>query len=113
MGRRLQQQMADLPARRHDHEPAERPGGGPAGCAQGRKARFAPYVQFFWNVWTFSKNQWAAKSLIVHLSQQAAAEKMVEASAGYDPPPFNSFPTFKTWAEEGPPQGTLYPYTNT
>jgi ABC-type glycerol-3-phosphate transport system substrate-binding protein len=82
------------------------------GFAQGPKGRFAPYVQFFWNVWNFSKNQSAAKSLIVHLSQQAAAEKMVEASAGYDLPPFNSFTTFKTWAEEGPPKGTLYHYPN-
>jgi hypothetical protein len=82
------------------------------GFAQGPKGRFAPYVQFFWNVWNFSKNQSAAKSLIVHLSQRAAAEKMVEASAGYDLPPFNSFTTFKTWAEEGPPKGTLYHYPN-
>ena len=69
-------------------------------------------MQFFWNVWNFGKNQSAAKSLIVHLSQRAAAEKMVEASAGYDLPPFNSFTNFKTWAEEGPPKGTLYHYPN-
>jgi ABC-type glycerol-3-phosphate transport system substrate-binding protein len=82
------------------------------GFAAGPKGRFAPFVQFFWSVWSFSKNQSAAKSLIVHLSQRSSAEKMVEASGGYDLPPFDSFATFKTWAEEGPPKGTLYHYPN-
>jgi hypothetical protein len=37
---------------------------------------------------------------------------MVAASAGYDLPSFDSFTNFKTWAEEGPPKGTLYHYPN-
>ena len=82
------------------------------GSPAGPKGRFAPFVPYFWSVWNFSKNQAAAKSLLVHLSQPSAAEKMVEASGGYDLPSFANLTTFKTWAEEGPPTGTLYHYPN-
>jgi len=82
------------------------------GSPAGPKGRYAPFVPYFWSVWNFSKNQAAAKSLIVHLSQPSAAEKMVEASGGYDLPSFANLTTFKTWAEEGPPKGTLYHYPN-
>ena len=82
------------------------------GSPAGPKGRYAPFVPYFWSVWNFSKNQAAAKSLIVHLSQPSSAEKMVEASNGYDLPSFEKFTTFKTWAEEGPPKGTLYHYPN-
>src|SRR5216683_80157 len=54
----------------------------------------------------------AAKSLLVHLSQPAAIEKFVAASGGYDLPAFEKLTTLKTWAEEGPPKGTLYHYPN-
>ena len=37
---------------------------------------------------------------------------MVEASGGYDLPSFENLTDFKTWAEEGPPKGTLYHYPN-
>ena len=37
---------------------------------------------------------------------------MVAASAGYDLPSFANLTPFKTWAEEGPPKGTLYHYPN-
>ena len=82
------------------------------GFAAGPKGRFAPFVPFFWGTWNFSKNQSAAKSLIAHLSQASSAEKMVIASGGYDLPSFANLTTFKTWAEEGPPKGTLYHYPN-
>jgi hypothetical protein len=74
------------------------------GSPAGPKGRFAPFVPYFWGVWNFSKNQAAAKSLIVHLSQPSAAEKMVAASGGYDLPSFEKLTTFKTWAEEGRPR---------
>jgi ABC-type glycerol-3-phosphate transport system substrate-binding protein len=82
------------------------------GFAEGPKGRFAPFVPYFWGVWNFSKNQSAAKSLIVHLSSPDSVEKLVAASGGYDLPSFANFTTFKTWAEEGPPKGTLYHYPN-
>ena len=89
----------------------------PSNCGRtaspaGPKGRYAPFVPYFWSIWNFSKNQAAAKSLIAHLSQPSSVEKMVEASGGYDLPSFEKLTTFKTWAEEGPPKGTLYHYPN-
>ena len=82
------------------------------GFPVGPKGRFAPFLPYFWSVWNFSKNKEAAKSLLVHLSQPAAVEKLVAASGGYDLPAFEKLTTLKTWAEEGPPKGTLYHYPN-
>jgi ABC-type glycerol-3-phosphate transport system substrate-binding protein len=82
------------------------------GFPAGPKGRFGPFLPFFWGTWNFSKNQSAAKSLLAYLSQASSAEKMVVASGGYDLPSFEKLTTFKTWAEEGPPKGTLYHYPN-
>jgi len=82
------------------------------GFAAGPKGRFAPFVPNFWGVWNFSKNQSAAKSLITYLSQASSVEKMVNASGGYDLPSFEKLTTFKIWAEQVPPKGTLYHYPN-
>ena len=82
------------------------------GMPSGPKGRFAPFLPFFWGIWSFSKNKSAAKSLLAHLSQPTAIEKLVAASSGYDLPSFANFTTLKTWAEEGPPKGTLYHYPN-
>jgi ABC-type glycerol-3-phosphate transport system substrate-binding protein len=82
------------------------------GFAAGPKGRFAPFTPYFWGIWNFSKNVPAAKSLITHLSQPASAEKMVIVSGGYDLPSFANLTTFKIWAEQGPPKGTLYHYAN-
>ena len=82
------------------------------GMPSGPKGRFAPFLPYFWGIWNFGKNKPAAKSLLLHLSQPAAVEKMVAASGGYDLPSFEKLTTLKTWAEEGPPKGTLYHYPN-
>jgi ABC-type glycerol-3-phosphate transport system substrate-binding protein len=82
------------------------------GMPAGPKGRYSPFLPYFWGIWSFSKNKPAAKSLLVHLSQPAAVEKMVDASGGYDLPAFEKLTTFKIWAEEGPPKGTLYHYPN-
>jgi ABC-type glycerol-3-phosphate transport system substrate-binding protein len=82
------------------------------GMPAGPKGRFAPYTPFFWGIWEFSKNKNAAKSLLLHLSQPSAIEKLVAASGGFDLPSFTNFTTLKTYAEEGPPKGTLYHYPN-
>jgi ABC-type glycerol-3-phosphate transport system substrate-binding protein len=82
------------------------------GMPAGPKGRFAPFLPYFWGIWNFSKNKQAAKSLITALCQPAAVEKLVAASKGYDLPSFANLTTFKTWAEEGPPKGTLYHYPN-
>ena len=82
------------------------------GFPAGPKRAFAPFLPYFWSIWSFSKNKEAAKSLLVHLSQPAAVEKLVAASGGYDLPAFEKLTTLKTWAEESPPKGTLYHYPN-
>jgi len=82
------------------------------GMPSGPAGRYAPFLPYFWGVWAFSKNKSAAKSLLLHLSQPAAVEKMVVASGGYDLPSFENLTTLKVWAEEGPPKGTLYHYPN-
>ena len=82
------------------------------GMPAGPKGRFGPFLPYFWGVWSFGKNKSAAKSLLRHLSTAEAAQKMVEASKGYDLPSFEKLTTFKTWAEIGPPKGTLYHYPN-
>jgi Bacterial extracellular solute-binding protein len=82
------------------------------GFPAGPKGRFAPFLPYFWAVWSFSKNKAAAKSLITHMSQPAAIEKLVAASNGYDLPAYENLTTLKTWAEVGPPKGTLYHYPN-
>ncbi len=82
------------------------------GFPAGPNGRYSPFLPFFWGIWNFSKNQAAAKSLITYLSQPSSAEKMVAVSGGYDLPAFEKLTTFKTWAEEGPPKGTLYHYPN-
>lgn len=80
------------------------------GFPSGPKGRFAPFLPYFWGVWSFGKNKEAAKSLLIHLSSPAAIEKFVAASGGYDLPAYANMTKFKTWAEEGPPKGTLFHY---
>ena len=82
------------------------------GMAAGPAGRYGPFTTPFWGIWSFSKNQSAAKSLLTALSQAEAIETMVKASAGYDIPAFANLTTMKVWAEEGPPKGTLYHYSN-
>jgi ABC-type glycerol-3-phosphate transport system substrate-binding protein len=80
------------------------------GMPKGAAGRFGPFLPFFWATWNFSKNKSAAKSLLTHMSQEASARKMVEASKGYDIPAFEKLLSFKVWSEVGPPPGTLYHY---
>jgi ABC-type glycerol-3-phosphate transport system substrate-binding protein len=82
------------------------------GMPSGPAGRYAPFLPYFWGIWNFSRNKTAAKDLLLHLSTAGAVEKMVVASAGYDLPAFEKLTTFKVWAEEGPPKGTLYHYPN-
>src|SRR5215216_103392 len=82
------------------------------GFPVGPSGRFAPYLPYFWGIWNFSKNKLAAKSLLLALSTHDAIAKMVAASGGYDLPAYEKLTTLKTWAEEGPPKGTLYHYPN-
>jgi hypothetical protein len=77
---------------------------------KGPKGRYAPGLPYYWGIWNFSKNKPAAKSLLAHLSTRSSVEQLVAASGGYDIPAFAKLRDFKTWAEEGPPKGTLFNY---
>lgn len=82
------------------------------GMPSGPAGRYAPFLPYFWGIWSFGRNKTAAKDLLLFLSQRSAVEKMVDASAGYDLPAFEKLTDFKIWAEIGPPTGTLYHYPN-
>src|SRR6516165_9707914 len=76
----------------------------------GPKGRYDPFLPYFWGIWSFSANKPAAKSLLTFLSQRPQVEQLVAAGQGYDLPAFAKLHDFKTWADEGPPKGTLYNY---
>jgi ABC-type glycerol-3-phosphate transport system substrate-binding protein len=80
------------------------------GMPAGPKGRFGPFLPYFWGIWSFSKNKTAAKSLLTYLSQPSSAQRLVEASGGFDLPSFANLMSFKTWADAGPPSGILYHY---
>lgn len=80
------------------------------GFPKGPKARANPILPRYLGVWKHCKNKAAAMSLVRHMSTRAVAEKQVAASQGYDIPPYPKFTDFKTWAEEGPPKGSIYHY---
>ncbi|MGH7119698.1 MAG: ABC transporter substrate-binding protein [Acetobacteraceae bacterium] len=76
----------------------------------GPKARYIPYLPYFWGIWSFSQNKSAAKELITWLQQRTQVEALCDASAGYDLPPFVSMHDFTIWSTEKPPLGTVYNY---
>ena len=70
-----------------------------------------PHLPYFYGMWSFSRNKSAGKALIEHLTQVAQIQKLVEASSGYDIPPFSSvFDDITTWRTVEPPRGTVYNY---
>jgi len=79
---------------------------------KGPKGRFVSVLPRFHGLWNFSKNKSAAKSLMLHVSSRAAAEKLVDACQGYDLPPYVKFNDIKIWDEVSPPKGTISHYPN-
>jgi hypothetical protein len=77
---------------------------------RGAKGRFAPYLPFFYGVWSFGKNKSAAKDLVHHIVDKPQAKLQVAASNGYDLPAFKSYYDFDTWSTVEPPKGTVYNY---
>jgi ABC-type glycerol-3-phosphate transport system substrate-binding protein len=75
---------------------------------KGPKGRFDTGFNRFWGIWKFSANKSAAKSLLTYLSTRFAVERLVNASQGYDVPPFEKLNDFTVRAETEPPKGTLY-----
>jgi ABC-type glycerol-3-phosphate transport system substrate-binding protein len=79
---------------------------------KGPKGRYVSILPRFQGIWNFSKNKSAAKSLMLHVSTRAAAEKLVDACQGYDLPPYVKFNDIKTWDQVVPPKGTISHYPN-
>jgi hypothetical protein len=77
---------------------------------RGPKGRFAPYLPFYYGVWSFGQNKTAAKELIHHIVDKPQAKRQVQASNGYDLPAFKSYYDFDTWKTVEPPKGTVYNY---
>jgi ABC-type glycerol-3-phosphate transport system substrate-binding protein len=77
---------------------------------RGPKGRFAPYLPFFYGVWSFGKNKSAAKELVQHIVDKPQAKLQVAASNGYDLPAFKSYYDFDTWKTVEPPKYTVYNY---
>jgi len=55
---------------------------------KGPKGRFTAGNTYFFGAWKFGKNQGAAKELIQYLADRPQAQKLVEASQGFDIPSF-------------------------
>jgi len=77
---------------------------------RGAKGRFVPSEAFFWGIWSFSRNQSAAKELLSHLMQRSLVEERINAVQGYNIPPFAGLSDFPIWETAGPPPGTLFNY---
>src|SRR5438876_11021118 len=75
---------------------------------KGPKGRFDPAGYYYWGIWDFSKNIPAAKALLAHLTQREIQEELVDASSGFDFPPFISFMDFEACEVVEPPKTTGY-----
>jgi ABC-type glycerol-3-phosphate transport system substrate-binding protein len=76
----------------------------------GPKGRFVPTATFFWGIWQFSKNQSAAKDLLMFLMDRAQVEARDNGVEGYDLPPYAGMLDFPIWEKVEPPAGTVYNY---
>jgi hypothetical protein len=65
---------------------------------------------WFWGIWSFSKNQTAAKELLHYLMEREQVEARDNVVSGYDIPPFAGMLDLKVWETVEPPLGTVYNY---
>ncbi len=75
---------------------------------KGPKGRHVSGRFRYWGLWDFSSNKAAAKSLLLYLSSRQSVETLLQASQGFDVPPFDKLSDSNVWAEAAPPKGTLY-----
>ena len=125
LGQRLQQQVPGFGQGLADHEPAERLGRGQARCAAGsrtvldarhalragRALRAVPAL-LLGHLELRQEQVGRQGPAAVPVAARLGGEDGRRASAGYDLPSFEKLTDFKTWAEIGPPKGTLYHYPN-
>ena len=122
LGRRVEQQVARLGPRRADHESAQRLGGCQTRCAAGCRAVLDP--------WLPDRPEGAFRAVpalllgrVELLEEHPRRPRACWSTCRRRTPPsgwcrraaaticrrLQTSPTFKTWAEEVPPKGTLYP----
>jgi ABC-type glycerol-3-phosphate transport system substrate-binding protein len=77
---------------------------------KGPKGRYVGTNFGFLGLWDFSRNKSAAKDFIRHVTTKPAFEQIVNASRGYDIPPYENLRDFDVWKTEGPPKGVNYNY---
>jgi ABC-type glycerol-3-phosphate transport system substrate-binding protein len=77
---------------------------------RGPKGRFAPYLPYYYGIWSFGQNKAAAKELVHHMVDKPQAKRQVAASSGYDLPSFKTYYDFDTWQTVEPPLGMVYNY---
>jgi hypothetical protein len=77
-----------------------------------RKAGLRRFLPYFWSVWNFLQEQPDRQEPAGPSVATGCGRETRAASGGYDLPAFEKLTTLKTWAEEGPPKGTLYHYPN-
>ena len=77
---------------------------------KGPKGRIVGTNFGFLGIWDFSPNKSAAKDFIRYVSTEPAFRQIVDASKGYDIPPYENLRDFDVWKNEGPPKGVNYNY---
>ncbi len=124
LGQRRQQQVSDLRQGLADHEPAERLGGRQTrraascgavwthGMPSGPVGRYAPFLPYFWAIWSFGKNKTAAKDLILFLSQRLRGREDGERQRRLRPACLREAHRFQDLGRDRAAPGTLYHYPN-
>ena len=83
------------------------------GFPVGPKGRFAPVPALLLEHLEFLQEQGSGQEPAgPPVAAGVRSRRWSTASGGYDLPAFEKLTTLKTWAEEGPPKGTLYHYPN-
>jgi ABC-type glycerol-3-phosphate transport system substrate-binding protein len=77
---------------------------------KGPKGRIIGTNFGFLGIWDFSPNKSAAKDFIRYVTTEPAFQRIVNASKGYDIPPYENLRDFDVWKTEAPPKGVIYNY---
>lgn len=77
---------------------------------KGPKGRYVGTNFGFLGVWDFSPNKSAAKDFIRYVTTKQAFQRIVDASKGYDIPPYEGLRDFDIWRTASPPKGVNYNY---
>src|SRR5262249_54677830 len=85
---------------------------GRTACPQGRKGASRRACLSSGAFGTSARTRRPPRACLCISRSQRPSSGLWRRAAGFDLPPFTKFATLKTWAEEGPPKGTLYHYPN-